>query len=411
MKRLMDFFCTFALVLLKENVLPMRVAYIYPSFINIGGADKIIISKANYMADEWGYEVYLITDSQCGIEPFFPLSDKVHLLDLDINFYQQYQYNPLKRLMVYLWLMRRYKKALTKTLADLRPDIVVSTFSRDSTFVKIYKQYAKAAIAEVHTTKNNIRSLPSLRLKGGVYKILANHIERQLNASARKFDEVVVLNPLEKDLWKPVREVRVINNAVQYYPEEDNPLTAKSAIYVGRAEYEKAPDRLIEVWRQVAEHHPDWTLRMFCTGAMLDELKQKVSDYGLQNQILFMPPTKDMEHEYMISSLCMLTSRFEGFSLVLQEAMGCGLPCVAFNCPSGPRYIISNQEDGFLIPDGDIDAFAQKVCLLMDDADLRRQMGIKAKQNMARFSKEHIMGQWRDLFEHLTKENNAQQTI
>ena len=384
----------------------MKIAYIYPAFINIGGADKIIISKANYMAERWGYEVYLITDSQNGLEPFFPLSEKVHLVDIDISFFQQYQYGPLKRLMVYLRLMRKYKRALTQTLAQIRPDIVISTFSRDAKFVNLYKRYAKAAIAEVHTTKKNIRALPNLRLKGGVYKLLAAYIEHQLNASAKKFDEVVVLNTLEEELWRPVRPVRVINNAVQYYPEEDNPLLAKSVIYVGRAEYEKAPDRLVEVWRLVAQRHPDWTLRMFCTGAMLDELKAKVQEYGIEQQVLFMPPTKDMEHEYMNSSLCVLTSRYEGFPVVLQEAMGCGLPCVSFNCPSGPRYIISDGEDGFLVDDGGIAAFAEKVCLLMDDEDLRQRFGRSAKEHMGRYSKEVIMGQWQDLFQQLTKGGN-----
>lgn len=381
----------------------MTIAYIYPAFINIGGADKIIISKANYMADHWGYEVYLITDSQNGLPTFFPLSPKVHLIDLDINFFQQYQYAPLKRLMVYLKLMRRYRKAMERTLQQIRPDIIISTFSRDAKFVGLFKKYAKAVIAEVHTTKKNIRALPNLRLKGGFYIFLAAYIERQLNNSAKRFDEVVVLNSLEEDLWKRVRKVRVIHNAVQYYPEEENELKAKNVIYVGRAEYEKAPDRLIDVWRVVAEKHPDWTVSMYCTGAMLDKLKARVRDYGLEQQVRFMPPTKDMLSAYMSSSICVLTSRFEGFPVVLQEAMGCGIPCVSFNCPSGPRYIITDQEDGYLVRNGDIDGFAEKVCLLMEDEALRRRLGRQAKLSMARYGADVIMAQWRELFERLTK--------
>lgn len=381
----------------------MTIAYIYPAFINVGGADKIIINKANYMADHWGYEVYLITDSQNGLPPFFPLSPKVHLIDLDINFFQQYQYPPLKRLMVYLKLMRRYRKAMERTLQQIRPDIIISTFSRDAKFVGLFKKYSKAAIAEVHTTKKNIRALPNLRLKGGFYIFLAAYIERQLNNSAKRFDEVVVLNSLEEDLWKRVRKVRVIHNAVQYYPEVENELKAKNVIYVGRAEYEKAPDRLIDVWRLVAEKHPDWTVSMYCTGAMLDKLKARVRDYGLEQQVRFMPPTKDMLSAYMSSSICVLTSRYEGFPVVLQEAMGCGIPCVSFNCPSGPRYIITDQEDGYLVRDGDIDGFAEKVCLLMEDEALRRRLGRQAKQSMARYGADVIMAQWRELFERLTK--------
>jgi glycosyltransferase involved in cell wall biosynthesis len=384
----------------------MKIAYTYPAFINIGGADKIIINKANYMAEKMRYDVYLITDSQNGLKPFFPVSDKVKMIDLDINFFQQYQYSPLKRFWVYRRLTNLFKQRMSKLLAEIRPDILISTFSRDAKFVNLYKRYAKATIAEVHTTKKNIRALPELRRKGFPYTLLADYIEHELDKSAKQFDEVIVLNNLEKELWAPVRNVRVINNAVQIYPKETNLLSAKSAIFVGRAEYEKGPDRLIEVWKLVAERHPDWTVKMFCTGAMLNDLQAKVKEYGLEEQLLFMPPTKDMEHEYMTSSLCLMTSRFEGFPVVLQEAMGCGLPCLSFNCPSGPRYIIKDQEDGYLVENGNLEAMAEHVCELIENVELRKKLGQKAKENMAYYSEERIMGQWKVLFEDLVNRAN-----
>lgn len=384
----------------------MKIAYTYPAFINIGGADKIIINKANYMAEKMRYDVYLITDSQNGLKPFFPVSDKVKMIDLDINFFQQYQYSPLKRFWVYRRLTNLFKQRMSKLLAEIRPDILISTFSRDAKFVNLYKRYAKSTIAEVHTTKKNIRALPELRRKGFPYTLLADYIEHELDKSAKQFDEVIVLNNLEKELWAPVRNVRVINNAVQIYPKETNLLSAKSAIFVGRAEYEKGPDRLIEVWKLVAERHPDWTVKMFCTGAMLNDLQAKVKEYGLEEQLLFMPPTKDMEHEYMTSSLCLMTSRFEGFPVVLQEAMGCGLPCLSFNCPSGPRYIIKDQEDGYLVENGNLEAMAEHVCELIENVELRKKLGQKAKENMAYYSEERIMGQWKVLFEDLVNRAN-----
>ena len=385
----------------KQKTKTMKIVYTYPAFINVGGADKIIINKANYLADKLGYEIYLITDSQNGLEPFFPISKHVKHIDLGLNFYQQYQYPSYKRLWIYLRLMRQYKKMMKEQLAKIQPDVLISTFTRDASLADIYKHYSKATIAEVHTTKGNIRALPELKRKGGLYKLLAAYIERQLNNAAKNYDEVVVLNTLEKELWAPVREVKIINNAVQLYPKEQNSLTAKSAIFVGRSEYEKGPDRLIEVWRFVAQRHPDWTVRMFSTGSMLDELKVKVKEYGIEKQVCFMPATKDMEHEYMTSSMCVMTSRFEGFPVVLQEAMGCGLPCVSFNCPSGPRHIITDKEDGYLIENGNVEAMADKICELIENEPLRKQLGARAKENMARYSEDKIMGQWQALFEEL----------
>lgn len=383
----------------------MKIVYTYPAFINIGGADKIIINKANYLAEQFGYEVYLITDSQNGLEPFFPISNMVKHIDLGLNFFQQYQYPFYKRFWIYLKLMRKFKREMANLLTQIRPDILISTFSRDASLADLYKKYSKVTIAEVHTTKGNIRALPELRRKGGLYELMAYYIERQLNKSSKRYDEVVVLNTLEKELWAPVRNVRIINNAVQLYPKDRNPLSAKSAIFVGRAEYEKGPDRLIEVWRIVAQRHSEWTVRMFCTGSMLESLKSIVKEYGLEKQILFMPATKDMEHEYMTSSMCLMTSRFEGFPVVLQEAMGCGLPCLSFNCPSGPRHIITDGEDGFLIENGNIEAMANKICELIEDESLRRKLGDKAKENIARYSEDKIMGQWKDLFEELLKKS------
>ena len=174
----------------------MKIVYTYPAFINVGGADKIIINKANYLADKLGYKVYLITDSQNGLEPFFPISEKVKHIDLGLNFYQQYQYPPYKRLWIYLKLMRQYKKMMKEQLSKIQPDVLISTFTRDASLADIYKCYSKATIAEVHTTKGNIRALPELKRKGGLYKYMAAYIEWQLNHAAKKYDELVVLNTL-----------------------------------------------------------------------------------------------------------------------------------------------------------------------------------------------------------------------
>ena len=96
-----------------------------------------------------------------------------------------------------------------------------------------------------------------------------------------------------------------------------------------------------------------------------------------------------------------MSSRYEGFPMVLPEAMACGVPCVSFDAPCGPAEIISDGEDGFITPVGDVQGLAEKLSLLMSDDDLRIKMGKNARRNVMRYSVDRIMKQWVDLFEAL----------
>ena len=118
--------------------------------------------------------------------------------------------------------------------------------------------------------------------------------------------------------------------------------------------------------------------------------------------IVINQPTSFIFEEYLKSSLLLMTSRYEPFGLVLPEAMSCGLPVLAFNCPYGPVDIITDSQDGFLIKNRDINAFAEKVCLLIENLELRKTIGRAGVQSSQRFSAEKIMPMWKKLFEQLT---------
>ena len=100
-----------------------------------------------------------------------------------------------------------------------------------------------------------------------------------------------------------------------------------------------------------------------------------------------------------------MSSRFEGFGMVLLEAMACGIPCIAFNCPYGPSDIINDNTDGFLVKHFDCDAMAEKICFLIENPNLRKKMGEQARNNVLRYNKDEVMKKWTSLFDKLYKPN------
>jgi glycosyltransferase involved in cell wall biosynthesis len=187
----------------------------------------------------------------------------------------------------------------------------------------------------------------------------------------------------------------------------NSPLTAKRVITIGRYSYEKGYDLLLRVWSIVEKKLSDWQLDIFAMGdptpyvKMMDDLSIDKKRCHLNSSVV------DVEDEYMKSSILVQPSRTEGFGLVIVEAMSCGLPVVSFDCENGPRSIITNGEDGFLIPPFDVEMFANSLMRLMSDDDLRESMGEKGKQNSQRYDIDIVGQQWKRLFDELMQNNGV----
>ena len=112
-------------------------------------------------------------------------------------------------------------------------------------------------------------------------------------------------------------------------------------------------------------------------------------------------PTDNIREKYLESSICVVSSRYEGFSMVILESMACGVPVVSFDCPHGPRNIIRNGEDSILVEYLNTQAMADNICELIEQPEQRKALGAKAQENIKRFSRDCVMKQWTTLFEEL----------
>ena len=377
----------------------MKIIYAVECVNMTGGYDRIIIEKANYLA-EHGYEVLIVVSYHGSVKPYYKVSEKVQLIDLNINFFKQYNHNLLVRAFIYIRLMRRYRRALTDLLYKEKADIVITTLGREIDFITDLEDGSKK-IGESHIAKEYVRNLHLMEQRGVVYRMIAKHWRHKLDDKVRNLNALVLLTQHDADSWANVTNTVVIPNSLPFYPQQASSCENKRVIFVGRFNEQKGLEYLIKTWEGVYQKHKDWTLHMYGQGEQEIMLNHLIEDAGLNDVVIVHQPTKDILEEYINSSLFLLTSRFEGLPMVLIEALACGLPIVSFNSPWGPADIIRDGEDGFLVEYLNTDEATLRVCQLIEDPELRKVMGANARVNVQRYRRDVIMSQWVDLFNSL----------
>lgn len=378
----------------------MKIAYLYTSLTTVGGADRMIVQKANYLTDAMGYEVYIITDSQKGRPIFFPLSSKVKHIDVGIDFEQQYTHGLLVRSYYYFTLMHIYKKRISKLLETIKPDIVITTLGRELDFLSRLKD-GSIKVGESHIAKSFCRNFHLTEQRGFLYRQIVKYWRKKQENDIKRLDAFVVLTQHDADSWKDVKEAYIIPNSLPFYPQQSSSCEQKKIISIGRFTEQKGYERFIKAWTKVNQKHPDWKVIVYGEGVDQNILESLIKEKAIENNFNLHHPVKNIQDKYLESSIYVMTSRFEGFGMVLAEAMACGVPCISFDCPHGPADIITNGEDGILVEDGNIDKLAEAICKLIENKELRKLMGQKAKANISRYSKEQVMRQWDELFKTL----------
>jgi glycosyltransferase involved in cell wall biosynthesis len=380
----------------------MKIVYLYTALTTVGGADRVITEKANYFSEKMGYDVSIITDSQGDVAPVFSLSPKVHLINLNIMFGQEYEHSFFLRGYYYFKLMREYKKRLENELNRIKPDFTISVLGRDADFLNKMTD-GSLKIGEAHVVRPFMRNLHLMQKKSLPYRIVGKIWTKKLENVIRHLDAFVVLTESDAKNWESIRNSVVISNSLSFYDDRVSDYKSKKIISVGRYSEEKGFDLLIDAWYLIYKKHPEWKIYIYGEGVLGKSLQNQIDQLGLQQSILLERPVKNIQEKYLESSLYVLSSRFEGFGMVLIEAMACGLPCVAFNCPSGPVNIIKNSEDGLLVENGDIQELARNMSYMIANEEIRKDMGMKAKTNIKRYNTDVVMGKWVNLFESLIK--------
>jgi len=377
----------------------IKIAYCLPSLYISGGMERVLTLKANYFADVLNYEVYIILTDGKDKKPYFELSPKIHIVHLDVNYDELNGKTLFHRLPKYLIKQKVYKNRLKKCLMSIKPDITVSMLRREINFINSIHDGSKK-IGEIHVNKSNFRDFNEEKNTNLLKKLLAKLWMYQLIRELKKLDKFVTLSHEDREKWTEINNTTVIHNPLSFFPDRTSDCSSHQVIGVGRYILQKGFDMLIDAWKIVSEKHPDWILKIYGDGDQKDYLDQ-IERLGLEKTCILNSAVPTISDKYIESSIFVLSSRFEGFGMVITEAMACGLPAISFACPCGPKDIINHGKDGFLVQPGNIQELANRIIYTIENQEERVKMGIEARKNSERFRIEKIADQWKALFESL----------
>ena len=379
-----------------------KIVYCTPALYSAGGVERVVSVKASYFADVYGYDVTIIITEGKGRESFFPLSSKVDVINLNLGFEELWKASFIKKIFLYLKKQRQFKKLLKQELIRIRPDFTISVLRREINFLNEIRDGSRK-IGELHVNRSNYRNFDK-RNSNIIKSLFARFWMHSLIGHLRKLDKMVVLTEDAKVDWPELKNVILIPDPLPFRVETVSDLSAKRIVSIGRYAYEKGNDLLLQAWTIVEKKCREWCLDIYGMGEQAPYLQQ-MKELGVdESRCHLYGSLLNVKEEYLRSSIFALPSRFEGFGLVIIEAMSCGLPVVTFDCENGPRNILTDGENGFLIPPFDVDAYAEKLIRLILDETLRREIGANARKSSQRYAIDDIANQWKQLFEELDQE-------
>ena len=340
----------------------MKIAYILSSFIAKAGTERILSDKMNYLVKRYGYDITFITYEQGNHPMAFSLDKRIRVIDLNTRFFPLYKLNPVRRVIAKSFQKRKLKSKLHDVLSVVNPDFVVLTTYDFDKFGSILTLPYRFVI-ESHICITDVRQ--EFRQHNVILKFFGKYLDSIHFKIMNKADALISLTSADKTNWEKHVNIPifVIPNLVTVYPNDISCYSERSnrIICVGRLTRQKGFDYLIKAWAMISKKYPTWRIDIFGHGDMETTLNRMIIDYKLSDCTRINEQSDNIYEEYETSSIFVLSSRYEGFGLVLVEAMSCGVPCISFDCPNGPADLITHGEDGLLVPLGDIEKLAESI--------------------------------------------------
>ena len=341
----------------------MKIVVYTSSLAPAGGIERVVSKHISFLANK-NILTLLTKDFESS---FYPLPDNVIHDSLNIQFQLNLKLR-IQRIFVILSGLIKTSWRLHQYLKRSSPDMIYVSSPLSLLELQIAKIFSgKPALSNVCVTEHS-----SYSSYNSFYKLIIKVLYKRVGLLC-----VPTQSDYEFYLSQNIQG-HYIPNPLPFLPSKFSHHGNKVVLNVGRLTDDKQHQALIDIWSQV-KNRDDWVLKIIGTGENYQALQSQIASLGLQQSVMLCPTTKNIEYEYASASIFVLSSRAEGFGLVLLEAMACGLPCIAFDCPSGPRDIVRNACTGYLIEPGDNVLFVKHLEGLMASQPERQALGEQGK--------------------------------
>lgn len=355
---------------------------IYISSLTAGGAEKVVSLMANYWSDK--HKVVLLTDSSPE-DDFFQIDKEVTRISTNFR-------NSKKNILQKIWLHISRLIQLRNVVKKEYPDVIISHM--DITNVRMLIATYGLKIPVIVEDHNN----PELKGMAQPWKALKPFSYKQAYRIVLLTKDL--LNYYPKTLYNynkivyianPLNIPKIISDSIEVSIE--NP----SFIALGSLTDQKGFDMLLDAYVKVLHKRPNWKLTILGEGILRDQLTQQIKDLGLEKHVSMPGRVNNPYTALKNANIYVMSSRFEGFPVALCEAMGVGLPCISFDCPTGPSDIIENGINGLLVDYMDVDKLSDTMLLLSEDTVLQDRLASEALTINKTLHLDIIMSQWNSL--------------
>ena len=354
----------------------MKIAFLLSDITNIGGIERVTTMLASSFAQHKELQIEIVSLFHGRNEINYPLQECIKITYLSDTSNARRPHS-----MMRIFKLLTLRTALKRHLQNNKYDYIIA-----QAFPLVF------LLSTCCQRLDNVYAVEHVHCR--YYNSIIRHIRNKIYTRVKN---IIVLTDKDKaffDQYFPTNKTIKISNPCDVNDIYNSKLENKVIISVGRLEYQKGYDTLIDVFRMVNMRYPDWQLKIYGDGTLRHDLQAQITKLKLNDTVELCGTTNDIKSCLRGASIFVASSRFEGFHMGLVEAMSQGVPCISFDCPNGPSDIIVHGKNGLLVENQDTQALHDALIYLIERPDKRRAMGKCALESVNRFSTATIARKW-----------------